>query len=165
MYSAMNGQSSGHFAAPLVSEMCTSTAHASCKEQTRSLFRMVLQSITQKAADVWKKDVWDFQAFSQSFFELRVSLGNEGEDGKSLNSQTWPGSPRRPSPRHPRPQALQLELDDCKSKSSGMFLVIDVSPLASWPKSLYIYISLKPSINNHLALFVAKFRVFSLSNN
>ena len=59
--------------------------------------------ITQKAADVWKKDVWDFQAFSQTFLELRSSLGNEGKDGKNLNSQTWPGTPKHPSSRHPRP--------------------------------------------------------------
>ena len=57
----------------------------------------------QKTADVWKKDVWDFQAFSQTFFELRFSLGNEGKGGRNLNSQTWPETPRRPSPRHPRP--------------------------------------------------------------
>ena len=57
----------------------------------------------QKAADVWKKDVWDFQAFSQTSLELRFSLGNEGKDRKNLNSQTWPGTPRRPSSRHPRP--------------------------------------------------------------
>ena len=57
----------------------------------------------QKAADVCKKDVWEFQVFSQTFFELRFSLGNEGKDGKNLNSQTWPGTPRRPSSRHPRP--------------------------------------------------------------
>ena len=38
--------------------------------------------------------------FSQTFLKLRFSLGNEGKDGKNLNSQTWPGSPRRPSPRH-----------------------------------------------------------------
>ena len=25
------------------------------------------------------------------------------KDGKNLSSQTWPGSPRRPSPRHPGP--------------------------------------------------------------
>ena len=43
----------------------------------------------QKAADVWKKEVWDFQMFSQTFFELQFSLGNEGKDGKNLNSQTW----------------------------------------------------------------------------
>ena len=58
---------------------------------------------TQKAADVWKKNVWDFQSLSQTFLELRFSLGNKGEDGKNLNSQTWPATPRRPSPKHPRP--------------------------------------------------------------
>ena len=26
--------------------------------------------------------------------------------GKNLSSQTWPGSPRRPSPRHPRPPKI-----------------------------------------------------------
>ena len=57
----------------------------------------------QKAADVWKKDVWNFQAFSQAWFEVRIFLGNEGKDGKNLSSQTWPASPRHPSPRHPRP--------------------------------------------------------------
>ena len=60
-------------------------------------------TVYQKAADVWKKDVWDFQAFSQTSLELRFALGYEGKDGKNLNSQTWPGTPRRPSPRHPRP--------------------------------------------------------------
>ena len=40
--------------------------------------------------------------------ELRFSLGNEGNDDKNLNSQTWPGTPRRPSPRHPRPPELLL---------------------------------------------------------
>ena len=61
--------------------------------------------IFQKVADVWKKAVWNFQAFSQTFFELRFSLGNEGRDSKILNSQTWLGSPRRPSPRHPQDRA------------------------------------------------------------
>ena len=41
-----------------------------------------------------RRIVWDFQVFSQTFFELRFSLGNEGQDGKNLNSQTWPGTPR-----------------------------------------------------------------------
>ena len=62
----------------------------------------------QKSADVWKKDVWDFQGSSQTFSELEFSLGNEGKEGRNLNSQTWPGSPRRPSPRHPRPPYLVL---------------------------------------------------------
>ena len=33
--------------------------------------------------DVWKKDFWDFQVFSQTFLELRYSLGNEGKDSKN----------------------------------------------------------------------------------
>ena len=43
------------------------------------------------------------QVFSQTFFEPRSSLEYERKEGKNLNSQTWPGTPRRPSPRHPRP--------------------------------------------------------------
>ena len=37
----------------------------------------------QKAADVWKKDVWDFQAFSQTCLELRFSLGMKGKTAKT----------------------------------------------------------------------------------
>ena len=59
--------------------------------------------VDQKTADVWKKDVWDFDALFQTFFALQVSPGNEGKDGGNLNSQTWLGTPRRPSSRHPRP--------------------------------------------------------------
>ena len=88
--------------------------------------------LRQKAADVWKKDVWEFQAFSQTFLELRFSLGNEGKDRKNLNSQTWPGTPRRPSPRHPRPP-------DC---ASGDWW--DTSPNAS---SLSISFIAQASVN------------------
>ena len=28
--------------------------------------------ICQKAADVWKKDVWDFQGLSQTYLELAI---------------------------------------------------------------------------------------------
>ena len=45
---------------------------------------------SQKPADVWKKDVWDFERLSQKFLELRYSLGNKGKDGKNLSSQSWP---------------------------------------------------------------------------
>ena len=64
----------------------------------RTCLCALLRSFAEKAADVWKKDVWDFQAFSQTFLELRSCLGNEGKDGKNLNSQTWPGTPRHPRP-------------------------------------------------------------------
>ena len=49
-----------------------------------------------------------------------IYLGNAGKDGINLNSQTWPGTPRRPSPRHPRkPQrsvggVLSAEVSKCK---------------------------------------------------
>ena len=62
--------------------------------------------MVRKTADVWKKDVWDIHALSQMFRELRFFLGNEGNDGKNLSSQTWPGSPTRPPCRHPRPSNM-----------------------------------------------------------
>ena len=43
-----------------------------------------VNGVFQKAADVWKKDVWDFRAFSRTFLELRFSIGNEGKDRKNL---------------------------------------------------------------------------------
>ena len=49
--------------------------------------------------------------FSQTSLELRFSLGNEGKDGKNLSSQTWPGTPRRPSSRHPRPPESKFRKD------------------------------------------------------
>ena len=61
-----------------------------------------IEALTQKAADLRKKDVWVLQAFSQTFLELRVWLGNEGKASKNLNSQTWPGTPKRPSHRRGR---------------------------------------------------------------
>ena len=63
----------------------------------------------QKAADVWKKDVWDIQALSQTFPDLRFFLGNEGKDGQNLSSQTWSGSRRRPPCRHPRPSKWRID--------------------------------------------------------
>ena len=39
--------------------------------------------VCRVAADVWQKDVWDFHAFSQTFFELRLSLANEGKRART----------------------------------------------------------------------------------
>ena len=64
----------------------------------------------------------DFQAFSQTFFELLFSLGNEGKDGKNLNCQTWPGSPRRPSPRHQRPPDLHWLRINLARRQRGSFV-------------------------------------------
>ena len=79
--------------------------------------------VSQKAADVWKKDVGDFQAFSKTLLELRFSLGNEGKDGKNLNSQTWLGTPRRPSPRH-RLEVKEGERLDASSKSTMEKIIV-----------------------------------------
>ena len=78
-------------------------SHPTCRLSPQKVVRA---PFVPKAADVWKTDVWDFQAFSQTFLRLRFFLGNKGKDSKNLNSQTWPGTPRRPSPRHPRPSDL-----------------------------------------------------------
>ena len=51
-----------------------------------SRFLLTGENKNQKTADVWKKDVWDFQAFSQTFLALQFSLGNEGKGSKNLNS-------------------------------------------------------------------------------
>ena len=42
-----------------------------------------VEDVDQKAADVWKKDVRDFQAFSQALFEVRCTLGNEGKASRA----------------------------------------------------------------------------------
>ena len=75
---------------------CHNPGHPAPKQKKKHSLR----SHYQRADDVWKKDVWG--AFPD-IFRTAISLGNEGKDGKNLSSQTWPGSPRRPSPRHPRP--------------------------------------------------------------
>ena len=52
----------------------------------------------QKAADVWKKDVWEFQASGSSclfpYFLGKIAV-------QEMSGKT-PGSPRHPSSRHPR---------------------------------------------------------------
>ena len=59
--------------------------------------------VLQKAADVWEKDVWEFQAKSGSsgscclFLYFLGKIAVQEMSGKTL------GSPRHPSSRHPRP--------------------------------------------------------------
>ena len=91
----------------LTSHTADEAKSISRSQQTTTTITTTSSSISpttlQKATDVWKKDVWDFQALSQTFFELQFNLGSEGKDGNHRSSQTWPGTPRRPSPRHPQP--------------------------------------------------------------
>ena len=53
------------------------------------LIDLCIKHLSEGRGCVWKKDVWDFQVSSQTFLEVRFSLGYEGKDGKNLNSQTW----------------------------------------------------------------------------
>ena len=54
------------------------------------------------AADVWEKDVWEFQAKSGSSGSCRLLLHFPGKIGVEEMSGRTPGSPRHPSSRHPR---------------------------------------------------------------
>ena len=57
----------------------------------------------QKAADVWEKDVWEFQAKSGSSGSCCLFLYFLGKIAVQEMSGRTPGSPRHPSSRHPRP--------------------------------------------------------------
>ena len=54
-------------------------------------------------ADVWEKDVWEFQAKSGSSGSCRLFLHFLGKIAVQEMSGKTPGSPRHPSSRHPRP--------------------------------------------------------------
>ena len=56
----------------------------------------------RKVADVWKKDVWEFQAKSGSSGSCRLFLHFLGRIAVRKMSGRTPGSPRHPSSRHPR---------------------------------------------------------------
>ena len=66
---------------------------------------MLIVSI-RKVADVWKKDVWEFQAKSGSSGSCRLFLHFLGKIAVRKMSGSTPGSPRHPSCRHPRPSDL-----------------------------------------------------------
>ena len=70
---------------------------------SRNLHEKRSDFVSESEGRGYLEDVWDFQAFSQTVFELRFPLGNEGKEGKNLSSQTWPGSSRHSAPRHLRP--------------------------------------------------------------
>ena len=57
----------------------------------------------RKTADVWKKDVWEFQAKSGSSGFCCLLLYFIGKIAVQEMSGKTPGSPRHPSSRHPRP--------------------------------------------------------------
>ena len=59
------------------------------------------------AADVWEKDVWEFQAKSGSSGSCRLFLHFLGKIAVREMSGKPPGTPRHPSSRHPRPSDLK----------------------------------------------------------
>ena len=61
----------------------------------------------QKAADVWEKDVWEFQAKSGSSGSCCPFLHFLGKIAVQEMSGRTPGSPRHSSCRHPRPSDKQ----------------------------------------------------------
>ena len=61
------------------------------------------QNFYRKVADVWKKDVWEFQAKSGSSGSCHLFLHFLGKIAVRKMSGRTPGSPRHPSSRHPRP--------------------------------------------------------------
>ena len=60
----------------------------------------------RKVADVWEKDVWEFQAKSGSSGSCRLFLHFLGKIAVRKMSGRTPGSPRHPSSRHLRPSDM-----------------------------------------------------------
>ena len=69
-------------------------------ESTMAIVKVIVRAV----ADVWEKDVWDFQAkelrFLPTFLQFLGKIAVQKMSGKT------PGSPRHPSSRHPRPSEL-----------------------------------------------------------
>ena len=76
-------------------------AQERCKLQPKSHLHFFSNS--RVVADVWKKDVWEFQAKSGSSGSCRLFLHFLGKIAVQEMSGKTPGSPRHPSSRHPRP--------------------------------------------------------------
>ena len=62
-------------------------------------------------ADVWERDVWDFQAKSGSSGSCRLFINFLGKiAAQKKTSGKTPASPRHSSSRHPRPSDLTMTL-------------------------------------------------------
>ena len=79
----------------------------------------------RKVADVWKKDVWEFQAKSGSSGSCRLFLHFLRKIAVRKMSGRTPGSPRHPSCRHPRPS-------DTKKTTRSKFATRSVFSAAGW---------------------------------
>ena len=70
--------------------------------------KSVLRHQKLVVADVWKKDIWEFQARSGSSGSRRLFLHFLGKPAAQEMSGKTPRSPRPPSSRHPRSSDLLL---------------------------------------------------------
>ena len=77
------------------------------------------RDMTRVVADVWEKDVWDFQDKSGSSGSCRLFLRFLGKIAVPKMSGKAAGSPRRLSSRHPRPsECLRTNASDSNRSSS-----------------------------------------------
>ena len=82
------------------------------------------KTYNQEAADVWEKDVWEFQAKSGSSGSCCHFLYFLGKIAVQEMSGRTPGSPRHPSCRHPRPsdtKILRMQSRWCSGNIRGIF--------------------------------------------
>ena len=98
----------------------------------------------RKVEDVWKKDVWEFQAKSGSSGSCRLFLHFLGKIAVRKTSGRTPGSPRHPSCRHRRPSeksAPESAVDRVLSEtrvalrsvlSRALFLLLSSTWKAPW---------------------------------
>ena len=75
----------------------------------------------QVVADVWEKDVWDFQAKSGSSGSCRLFLQFLGRSAVQEMSGKTPGSPRHPSSRHLQPSEIRyFRIKGCSWMGVGL---------------------------------------------
>ena len=92
-------------------------------------FFLFLPSFMSEGRGCLEEGCLGLPGVSQTFLELRFSVGNEGKDRKNLNSQTWPGTP---SPRHPRPP----DYNDSAPGLGAFFVLNFPLNLQNWAKTL-----------------------------
>ena len=86
----------------VVSRFFTHDSH----EFKTDVWNLAVKTISRVVADVWKKDVWEFQAWSGSSGPCRLFLHFLGKIAVQEMSGRTPGSPRHPSSKHPQPSEL-----------------------------------------------------------
>ena len=84
-------------------------------------------ALCRVVADVWEKDIWEFQAKSGSSGSCGLFLHFLGKIAVQEMPGKTPGSPRRPSSRHPRPSDSDTKLFRKYSQRVFYFFVVRIS--------------------------------------